>query len=99
MLPGVILLILSAPTSSGQSSSADSTVQLQQQFQSVQSDTLGKIFVLPNDPQPLENGTLAGQLQTVVDSDLAGLSSRNEQQRQILTGKLNQISNNLSSNY
>jgi hypothetical protein len=94
MLPGVILLILSAPTSSGQSSSADSTVQLQQQFQSVQSDTLGKIFVLPNDPQPLENGTLAGQLQTVVDSDLAGLSSRNEQQRQILTGKLNQISNN-----
>lgn len=89
---GVIIPVLTQGYScKAQTSTAESTSQLQQQYDSLQGDIIGKISQVPDHPELLENGSIATQLQTAIDHDLVSLGNRIEQQSKILSVKAQEI--------
>lgn len=77
-----------------ETSTADETEALKQKYQQIVGGVVGEIQALPDHPAQLQDGTLAGHLQTATDTDLKAIGNRIEQQKQILNGKLQGIANN-----
>lgn len=76
-----------------ETSTAGETEALRQKYQQIIAGVVGEIQSLPDHPSQLQDGTLAGHLQTATDTDLKAIGNRIEQQKQILNGELQKIAN------